>query len=72
MDHDHLTSYVDEAFTLDRIISDHPNCVVFYCAYGERSALALGTVREAGHTGLRHLAGGMAEWLKNDGEVVFN
>lgn len=57
---------------LDQIISDHPNCVVFYCAYGERSAMALDTVRTAGHTGFRHLAGGLAAWSKRGGEVVFS
>ncbi|MGI9570900.1 MAG: rhodanese-like domain-containing protein, partial [Desulfobulbia bacterium] len=57
---------------LDQIIIDHPNCVILYCAYGERSAMALDTVRDAGYTGLRHLAGGMAAWSKSGGEIVFN
>jgi len=57
---------------LDQIISDHPNCVILYCAYGERSAMALDTVREAGYDGLRHLAGGMAAWSKSGGEIVFD
>ncbi len=56
---------------LDQIICDHPNCVIFYCAYGERSAMALDTVRSAGYAGLRHLAGGMAAWSKSGGDIVF-
>ncbi|MDP2621067.1 MAG: MBL fold metallo-hydrolase [Hyphomicrobiales bacterium] len=54
---------------LERIARDHPGQVVLYCAYGERSAMALDTMRSAGFSGLRHLAGGIAGWLKSGGEV---
>lgn len=56
---------------LEQIAKDHPGCVVFYCAYGERSALAVDTARKAGLSELRHLAGGLAAWLKTGGDVAF-
>jgi glyoxylase-like metal-dependent hydrolase (beta-lactamase superfamily II)/rhodanese-related sulfurtransferase len=55
---------------LERIARDHPGQVVLYCAYGERSAMALDTMRQAGFSGLRHLAGGIAGWLKSGGDVA--
>lgn len=36
--------------------------VVFYCAYGERSAMAVEAAREAGLESAAHLKGGMAAW----------
>jgi glyoxylase-like metal-dependent hydrolase (beta-lactamase superfamily II)/rhodanese-related sulfurtransferase len=52
------------------LAKDHPGQLVLYCAYGERSALALDTMRSAGFTDLKHLAGGIAAWLKAGGDVV--
>ena len=37
--------------------------LVFYCAYGERSAMAVEAAREAGLDTSCHLKGGMAAWL---------
>ena len=54
---------------LSRMVRDHPGKVVFYCAFGERSALALHSAREAGLGGIRHLAGGMGAWLRAGGAV---
>jgi glyoxylase-like metal-dependent hydrolase (beta-lactamase superfamily II)/rhodanese-related sulfurtransferase len=56
---------------LRQLAREHPQRVVFYCAFGERSALALHSAREAGIEGLRHLEGGMAAWLRAGGEVEF-
>lgn len=36
--------------------------LVFYCAYGERSAMAVEAAREAGLESAAHLKGGMAAW----------
>ena len=36
--------------------------VIFYCAYGERSALAVRTAREAGLPTIYHLVGGLDAW----------
>jgi len=43
--------------------------IVFYCAYGERSALALKMIREAGIRNAYHLAGGIEAWLKAGGRI---
>ena len=53
--------------TLAQIAKDHPGRIVLYCAYGERSALALDTMRNAGFEGLRHLEGGIAAWAESGG-----
>ena len=36
--------------------------LLFYCAYGERSAMAVQAAQEAGLACARHIAGGMAAW----------
>jgi len=36
--------------------------LILYCAYGERSALALKAMNEAGFSDVRHLGGGMDAW----------
>lgn len=41
--------------------------IVFYCAFGERSALALQAAREVGIEHARHIIGGLEAWLKADG-----
>jgi rhodanese-related sulfurtransferase len=43
--------------------------LVLYCAYGERSALALGALREVGIANVRHLAGGLDAWIKAGGPI---
>ena len=43
--------------------------IVFYCAFGERSALAVETAREAGIDDARHIVGGIAAWASAGGAV---
>jgi len=43
--------------------------LVYYCAYGERSALAVQASREAGLTGVCHLVGGIDAWAAAGGRV---
>ncbi len=38
--------------------------LILYCAFGERSALALQACHDAGIGGVRHLGGGVAAWSK--------
>ncbi|MGI9385490.1 MAG: MBL fold metallo-hydrolase [Methyloligellaceae bacterium] len=54
---------------LAQIAKDHAGQIVLYCAYGERSALALDTMRNAGFEDLRHLEGGIAAWSKSGGKL---
>jgi sulfur dioxygenase len=44
--------------------------LLFYCAYGERSAMAVQAAQDAGLTGSRHIAGGLDAWKDAGGTVV--
>jgi sulfur dioxygenase len=44
--------------------------LVFYCAFGERSAMAVRVAQDAGLTSACHIEGGMNAWKKADGPVV--
>jgi glyoxylase-like metal-dependent hydrolase (beta-lactamase superfamily II)/rhodanese-related sulfurtransferase len=44
--------------------------LLFYCAYGERSAMAVQAARDAGLTGCRHIEGGLEAWRKAGGKIV--
>ena len=44
--------------------------ILFYCAYGERSAMAVEAAQEAGIGTARHIAGGMDAWKKANGPAV--
>ncbi len=44
--------------------------LVFYCAFGERSAMAVKTAREAGLANICHLKGGIDEWKKANGPLT--
>ncbi len=44
--------------------------VVFYCAYGERSAMAVQAAQDAGLTSACHIEGGIAAWKKADGPLL--
>jgi glyoxylase-like metal-dependent hydrolase (beta-lactamase superfamily II) len=41
--------------------------IVFYCAFGERSAMAVQAAHDKGLTGARHIEGGMAAWTEAGG-----
>ena len=43
--------------------------LVFYCAYGERSAMAVQAAQEAGLTNTCHIKGGLDAWKKAEGPV---
>ena len=44
--------------------------LVFYCAFGERSAMAVQAAQDAGFATACHVEGGMAAWQRQDGPVV--
>jgi rhodanese-related sulfurtransferase len=44
--------------------------LLFYCAFGERSAMAVQAAQDAGFASACHLQGGIAAWKKAAGEVV--
>ena len=43
--------------------------VVFYCAFGERSAMAVQAAQDAGLTSACHIEGGISAWKKADGPL---
>src|SRR3954466_7634046 len=44
--------------------------LVFYCAFGERSAMAVQAAQDAGLSSACHLQGGLSAWAKANGPVV--
>jgi glyoxylase-like metal-dependent hydrolase (beta-lactamase superfamily II)/rhodanese-related sulfurtransferase len=44
--------------------------VIFYCAFGERSAMAVQAAQDAGIAGARHIAGGIDAWKKSGGSLA--
>ena len=44
--------------------------VVFFCAFGERSAMAVKAAKEAGLANTAHIEGGIDAWKKAGGPVV--
>ena len=44
--------------------------IVFFCAFGERSAMAVKAAREAGLANTAHVDGGMDAWKKAGGPVM--
>jgi sulfur dioxygenase len=44
--------------------------IVFYCAFGERSAMAVQAAQDAGLSSARHIEGGLAAWKQADGPVA--
>jgi sulfur dioxygenase len=44
--------------------------IVFYCAFGERSAMAVQAAQDAGIASACHLQGGLDAWTKANGPVV--
>jgi rhodanese-related sulfurtransferase len=44
--------------------------LLFYCAYGERSAMAVLAAQDAGLSAASHLQGGLAAWKAAGGSVV--
>jgi sulfur dioxygenase len=43
--------------------------IVFYCAFGERSAMAVAAAQEAGLASARHIQGGLDAWTKAGGPL---
>ena len=44
--------------------------LVFYCAFGERSAMAVQAAQEAGLASACHLQGGLDAWKKAEGPLI--
>jgi rhodanese-related sulfurtransferase len=44
--------------------------VIFYCAFGERSAMAVQAAQEAGLSNSCHITGGLDAWKKCNGAIA--
>src|SRR6266436_1997433 len=44
--------------------------IVFFCAFGERSAMAVKAAKQAGLVNAAHIAGGIDAWKKSGGPVL--
>ena len=44
--------------------------LLFYCAFGERSAMAVQAAQDAGLGSARHIAGGIDAWKKVGGALA--
>jgi sulfur dioxygenase len=64
-----LARNVQPGGRLHRLAQDDKR-IVFYCAFGERSAIAVQAAQDAGILTACHIAGGLDAWKKADGPVA--
>jgi glyoxylase-like metal-dependent hydrolase (beta-lactamase superfamily II)/rhodanese-related sulfurtransferase len=64
-----LLDHVRPGSLLHRLADDTGKRIVFYCAFGERSAMAVQAAQDAGLLSAVHIQGGMDAWKKADGPV---
>ncbi len=62
-----LMDNIDEGGLIHRLAGSGKT-IVFYCAFGERSAMAVQAAQDKGLTSARHIEGGMAAWTRAGGE----
>lgn len=62
-----LHEYIKPGGMLHALLDRADRKMVLYCAFGERSALALKTLFDAGLKNVQHLGGGMDAWRKAGG-----
>ncbi|MGH7071576.1 MAG: MBL fold metallo-hydrolase [Acetobacteraceae bacterium] len=65
-----LAENVREGGVLHELVAATGKGIVFYCAYGERSAMAVEAAHEAGLAAARHIRGGLDAWKKAGGTMV--
>jgi rhodanese-related sulfurtransferase len=61
---------IAEGGTLHELALSSGKQLLFYCAYGERSAMAVRAAQDAGLASTWHLAGGIAAWETAGGPVT--
>jgi sulfur dioxygenase len=65
-----LQGNIQEGGMLHELASATNKRLVFYCAFGERSAMAVQAAQDAGLATACHIHGGIAAWKKADGPVT--
>jgi sulfur dioxygenase len=62
-----LQENISEGGVLHELARSGDKKLLFYCAFGERSAMAVQAAQDVGIAGARHIAGGIAAWAKAGG-----
>ena len=57
---------------LSELAKSNGKHILFYCAFGERSAMAVQAAQDAGLSAARHIAGGLNAWKKVSGPLSSN
>ena len=65
-----LQENIDEGGMLHELASATSKRLVFYCAFGERSAMAVQAAQDAGLAAACHIHGGIDAWKKADGPIT--
>jgi sulfur dioxygenase len=65
-----LQENIRQGGMLHELASATSKRLVFYCAFGERSAMAVQAAQDAGLATACHIQGGMDAWKKADGPIV--
>ena len=65
-----LPEHVGKGGMLHELATATGKRIVFYCAFGERSAMAVQAAQDAGLTTACHIEGGIDAWKKANGPVV--
>ena len=65
-----LLDHVRSGSMLHQLAADAGKRIVFYCAFGERSAMAVQAAQDAGLLSAIHIQGGMDAWKKAGGPVT--
>ena len=64
-----LQENIAQGGILHMLVTATSKTLLFYCAYGERSAMATQAAQDAGLTTARHIEGGIAAWKMVGGKV---
>lgn len=70
MPYDELEENIRDGGLLHELAVATGKRIVFYCAFGERSAMAVEAAQEAGLTSARHIQGGLDAWTKAGGPLA--
>jgi sulfur dioxygenase len=65
-----LNCHIGAGGVLHELAKSDARTLLFYCAFGERSAMAVQTAQQAGLKMARHIQGGLDAWKKAKGAIV--
>jgi glyoxylase-like metal-dependent hydrolase (beta-lactamase superfamily II)/rhodanese-related sulfurtransferase len=65
-----LQEHISAGGMLHELAAATPKRIVFYCAFGERSAMAVQAAQDAGIASACHIHGGLDAWRKAGGPLV--